>query len=122
MNNLRYAFFACAIALTTMLLWAGVMPSAGEAIGARLHVSAHLISYAVLAFAWRGALAHIPVSIVALFVIGFGFMQEGIEVFGHAHPYESGDALIDALGAIVGAVFAQLVVKQLGPDQTRKHG
>jgi hypothetical protein len=116
MKNPRHAFFACAIALTIALLWAGVMPSAGEAIGARLHGSAHLIAYAVLALAWRGALPQIRVWIVALLVIGFGFMQEGIEVSSHAHPYETGDALIDALGAIIGAGFAQLAAKQSGPD------
>jgi VanZ family protein len=120
MKYRRHTFLASAIASTIVLLWAGVTPSAGEAIGARHHGIAHLISYAVLAFAWRGALAQIPVSIIALLVIGFGFMQEGIEVFGHAHPYEIGDALIDALGAIVGAVFAQLAVKQSGPDKARK--
>ena len=112
-DNLRRASLVCAIALTILLLWAAVAPSVGDAFAANHHRSAHLISYAIFALTWRVAVAQVPTWIVTLFVIGFAFFHEGIEVFGHAHPYEIDDALIDALGAIIGAVFAHLAMKQL---------
>jgi VanZ family protein len=113
MDNLRRAFVVFAIALTIILLWASVAPSAGELFAARHHRGAHLVSYFILAFAWRGALWHMPIWVVALSVVGFGFLQEGIEVFGHAHPYELKDALVDAVGAITGTVFAHVTMKHL---------
>jgi hypothetical protein len=101
---LRRASLVCAIALTILLLWAAVALSVGEAFAANHHRSAHLISYAILALTWRVAVAQIPTWIVTLFVIGFAVIHEGIEIFGHAHPYEIDDAFIDAIGAIIGVV------------------
>jgi hypothetical protein len=110
MNSLRRVSLVCAIALTIILLWASVVPFAGE-FAAKHHRSAHLIAYAILALAWRGALARLPAWVVALSVIGFGFLQEGIEVFGHFHHYELNDALVDGIGATAGVVFAHLATK-----------
>src|SRR5438046_6357838 len=59
---LRRVSLACAIALTIALLVAGVMPSAGQAFGGELHRRAHLVSFAVLALAWRWSLPRVPVS------------------------------------------------------------
>jgi len=40
--------------------------------------------------------------------MGFGFLQEVIEIFGHGHPFESNDVVIDVLGAIIGVMLAQI--------------
>jgi VanZ family protein len=96
----------CAIALTIALLWASFLPTVGQTFGGDHHLSAHLISFAILALAWTWALTRAHTSIVALFVIGFGFLQEGIEIFGHGHPFEINDVVIDALGAIIGVMLA----------------
>jgi VanZ family protein len=78
----------------------------GQTFGADHHRSAHLISFAILALAWTLALTRAPTLVVALFVIGFGFLQEGIEIFGHSHPFEINDVVIDSLGAIIGVILA----------------
>ena len=113
MSQLQRISVACAIVLTIILLWASVAPSGGEFV-ARHHRSAHLISYAILGVAWRVALMRISGWLVALFVIAFGFLQEGIEIVGHSHPFEVSDALINALGAIAGVGFAQLSLRWIG--------
>jgi hypothetical protein len=109
---LRRACLVCAIAFTIALVWASIMPSAGQAFAGAHHRSAHLVSFAILAFTWHGALARVPAWIVALCVIGFGFLHEGVEVYGHVHPYELNDALIDAAGGIAGVLLAQLAMKR----------
>ena len=108
---LRRVSLVCAIALTIALLLASVMPSAGQAFGGELHRRAHLVSFAVLALAWRWALPRAPVSMVALGVIGFAFLHEAIEIFGHRHPYELQDVAIDASGALIGLILAQVAKK-----------
>ena len=108
---LRRVSLFCAIALTIALLLAGVMPSAGQAFGGDLHRRAHLISFAVFALAWRWALPRVPISMVALGVIGFAFLHEAIEIFGHGHPYEIEDVVIDACGALTGVILAQVEKK-----------
>lgn len=108
---LRRVSLVCAIALTIALLLASVMPSAGQAFGGELHRRAHLVSFAVLALAWRWSLPRVPVSMVALGVIGFAFLHEAIEIFGHRHPYELQDVAIDASGALIGLILAQVAKK-----------
>ena len=83
-------------------------------MASRHHRSAHLISYAALAFAWRGTLTRTPTWILVIAVIAFGFLQEGVEVVTHAHPYELSDAMLDAVGALVGAVGARVALRILG--------
>jgi hypothetical protein len=108
---LRRVSLFCAIALTIALLVASVMPSAGQAFAGELHRRAHLISFAVLALAWRWAVPQVPASLVALGVIGFAFFHEAVEIFGHGHPYEMEDVLIDASGALIGLILAQVAKK-----------
>jgi hypothetical protein len=106
----RVALF-CAIALTIALLIASVMPSAGHAFGGEVHRRAHLMSFAALALAWRWSLPRVPIAMVALGVIGFAFLHETIEIFGHGHAYEMQDVAIDASGAVIGLILAQVVKK-----------
>ena len=108
---LRRVSLFCAIALTIALLVASVMPSVGHAFGGNLHRRAHLVSFAVLALAWRWSLPRVPVAAVALGVIGFAFLQETIEIFGHGHAYEMEDVAIDATGAVIGLILAQVAKK-----------
>src|SRR5574340_1247162 len=106
--NLQRVFLACAIALTVVLLWAGIVSAAGQALGGGSHWLAHFVSFAILAFAWRCGLPRVSAFIVVLAVIAFGFAHEAIEVVGHAHAYELGDAVVDAIGAIAGVLLGYL--------------
>ncbi len=108
---LRRVSLFCAIALTIALLLAGVMPSAGQVFGGDLHRRAHMTSFAALALTWRWALPRVPAWMVALGVVGFAFFHEAIEIFGHGHPYEMEDVLIDASGAVIGLILAQVAKK-----------
>src|SRR3981081_1304346 len=111
---LRRVSLFCAIALTIALLVASVMPSAGQAFGGELHRRAHLVSFAVLALAWRWSLPRVPVSMVALGVIGFAFLHEAIGILGHRHRYESEQLAIAASGAPIGLILAQVAKKTAG--------
>ena len=53
----------------------------------------------------------VPVSMVGLGVIGFAFLHEAIEIFGHRRPYEMEDVAIDASGALIDLILAQLAKK-----------
>ena len=88
-----------------------IVPFAGQTVGPEYHRSAHLISFAVLGLSWTWAVVRAPVSVIALSVIGFGALQEGIEIYGHAHPFEMGDVIIDALGAVIGVVLGYAAKK-----------
>jgi hypothetical protein len=69
----------------------------------------------ILAFAWRWGLPGVSALIVALALIAFGFVHEAIEIIGHAHAYELGDAVVDAIGSIVGVLLARLPTNRPGP-------
>jgi hypothetical protein len=111
MDVLRRVALFCAIALTIALLVAGMMPAAGQAFGGDLHRKAHLASFALLALAWRWSLPRVPISLLALGVIGFAFLQEAIEIFGHHHRFEMEDVAIDASGALIGLILAEVARK-----------
>ena len=95
--------------MTLGLLWVSLQPLAGWVSAyVHLHFAAHFVAYAVLAFAWRRGLPGVPARLVLLAVVAFGFAQEAIEIAGHAHPFELADALVDAAGAVAGAVIARI--------------
>ncbi|HXM84113.1 MAG TPA: hypothetical protein VN929_19645 [Burkholderiales bacterium] len=107
-QNLRRVSLACAIALTIALLGASVVPSAGRIVTIEAHWFAHFVSFAILAFAWTFGLPSVSPFIVAPVVIAFGIVHEAIEIVGHAHTYELGDAFVDGVGAIIGVLLARL--------------
>jgi hypothetical protein len=108
-QNLQRASLALSIPLTILLLWASVRPSVAQTFEGELHWLAHFLAFVILAAAWRCALPRVPAFIVTLAVIGFGFVQEAIEMVGHAHAFELRDAVVDSVGVIVGILIASLV-------------
>jgi hypothetical protein len=117
-RTLERLFLTAAIVMTLGLLWASVIPGSGKA-GAYggLHYVNHFTGYAVLAFAWRRGLPKVPPWAMLAAVIAFAFVQEGIEVAGHGHPFELNDAVVDALGAMVGVA----IERALGRMSARAH-
>lgn len=106
---LRRISLACAIALTTILLWASFVPYAGKIFVGGSHWLSHVVSFMILGFSWRCSLTRVSALNVTLSVITFGFIHEAIEIWGHAHAYELGDAVLDGIGAIIGVLLASLV-------------
>jgi hypothetical protein len=117
--TLRRTAFACAIALTVLVFVAGFVPSTGSIFRGSSHWFAHLVSFAVLGFAWKRALPRASAVFVALGVIAFGFIHEAIEIAGHAHTYELRDAIVDSVGAAVGVIVAQLAARRSHADKGR---
>lgn len=97
--------------MTLLQLWAAWEPSVGQFAAGRLHLHAlaHVGSYALLAVAWACGLPEVPLIVIALAVIAFGFGQEALEMFGHSHNFERHDVLIDAFGALTGALIGELL-------------
>ncbi len=56
---------ACAIASTIVLLWASMVPSAGQIFVGQSHWSSHVLSFIILGFSWRCGLPRISALIVA---------------------------------------------------------
>jgi VanZ family protein len=48
---------------------------------------------------------------IALTIALLAFLHEAIEIFGHGHPYEMEDVAIDASGAVIGLILAQVAMK-----------
>jgi hypothetical protein len=103
------AFLAVAVAMTLGLVLAAAHPSGSAIVADWLHDSAHIGAFAAVSFAWALALPKVPAPLVMLAVAAFGLAHEGIEISGHAHPFEIGDVWLDAAGAVAGVVFARLL-------------
>ncbi|MEO8719425.1 MAG: hypothetical protein ABI423_14505 [Burkholderiales bacterium] len=106
LNRTLIPFFPAAIALTLALLGASAIPVAGQLAYGNWHWIAHFGAYAVLAYLWRRALPRALALGVAAAVVAFGFVQEAIEIAGHAHGIELADALVNAAGGALGVAAA----------------
>lgn len=89
--------------MTLIVLWAGIHPGAGEALGSAWHTPAHLVAFALVALAWGYALPTVPRWAIWAGLATFGFLHEAMEIATHHHPFELEDAVVDAIGAL--AVF-----------------
>ena len=103
-------WFAVAITMTLVVLWASVAPAASRIPPSGTHHLGHLVSFGVLAMAWSFAYARAPWVLVLCLVAAFGFMQEAIEIVGHGHAFEVSDAIVDAMGAVAGVAFSRLLL------------
>ena len=94
------------VAMVAALLWAACRPFNPLEIGLLghwyRHNPAHFLTFAALAIVWTLALHRTPPIAVALAIVAFSFMHEGLEIIGHAHRFELHDALINTLGTLAG--------------------
>lgn len=94
------------VAMVAALVWAACRPFNPLEIGLLdhwyTHYPAHFLTFAALAIVWTLALHRTPPIAVALAIVAFSFMHEGLEIIGHAHRFELHDALVNALGTLVG--------------------
>ena len=94
------------VAMVAALLWAACRPFSPLEIGLLghwyRHYPAHFLIFAALAIVWTLALHRTPPMAVALALVAFSFMHEGLEIIGHAHGFELHDALVNAFGTLAG--------------------
>lgn len=101
---------ALAIALTVFLFVVGSFPAAGKAFPGVMHWLAHFATYAVIAFSYGLGWHKQPAMLVAGFVAALGAIHEYSEIFTHEHTFEIADALVNAIGAVVGVAVERVVV------------
>ena len=102
---------AAAALLTLGLFTVGSIPAAGLALPGVLHWVAHFAAYALIAFAFglgwplRRAL-HLAVLVAAI-----GVIHESSEIFTHSHAFEAEDAIVNAIGALVGVAIQRATLR-----------
>lgn len=96
---------AAAVLLTLGLFTIGNIPTAGQAFPGALHWVAHLAAYALIAFAsglgWPNRHAMQIAALVAI----IGAIHETTEIFTHSHAFETEDAVVNAIGALIGVAI-----------------
>ena len=90
-------------------------PGAGYLFPGRWHYIAHFLTFAVFGAVWTLGLPKASPLHVAAGAVAFGFMHEAYEIAGHVHGFELVDAIVDAMGAIVGISFAHLCLRGTTP-------
>jgi VanZ family protein len=101
---------AVGIAMAVAFFTAASLPAAGKIFTKSWHYAAHFAAFVVFAAAWALGLPRVPVVAVIACVVLFGFLHEWYEVLGHAHGFELADAIIDGIGAVVGAITARALL------------
>jgi hypothetical protein len=106
--SLERVFLASAIVLTIALTLAAMTPLPPRAMGGVPHLAVHVAAYMVVAFAWARGLPTVPPLALLLAGAALGFAHEGLEIFGHQHPFELLDTCYDAIGAAIGVLIARI--------------
>ena len=103
---------AVAVLLTIGLFTIGSIPTAGHAFPGSMHWVAHLAAYAVIAFSFSLGWAERPGMYIAAFVAAIGAIHEATEIITHSHVFETNDAIVNAIGALIG-IAIQKITKRL---------
>lgn len=102
---------AIAVLLTLGLFTVGSMPAAGHAFPGAIHWVAHIAAYALIAFAFcLGWQQHPALHIAALIAI-IGAIHEATEIITHSHGFEIEDAIVNAIGALVGVIIQRAITR-----------
>jgi hypothetical protein len=96
---------AFAVLLTLGLFIVGSSPNAGDAFPGAMHWVMHLAVFALIAFAFGLGWPKRPVAHIAILVAAIGIVHEITEISTHNHAFESEDAIVNALGALIGVAI-----------------
>ncbi len=94
-----------AMLLTLGLFTVGSLPAAGQAFPGAGHSVAHLAAYALIAFAFGLGWPLKPTAHVVALVATIGAIHEVTEIFTHSHSVETGDIIINGIGALIGVAL-----------------
>jgi len=95
--------------LTLGLFTVGSLPTTGHAFPGAMHWAAHLAAYALIAFAFGLGWPKRPVVQIAVFVAAIGIVHETTEIITHSHLFETEDALVNAVGALIGVAIQRAI-------------
>lgn len=96
---------AIAALLTLGLFTIGSIPASGLAFPGAMHWMAHLVAYALIAFAFGLGWQQRPALQITALVTAIGAIHEATEIVTHSHGFETEDVMINALGAVVGVAI-----------------
>jgi VanZ family protein len=96
---------AAAVLLTVSLFAISSAPNAGQAFPGVMHWAAHLAAYALVAFAFGLGWPKRPIVHIAILVAAIGIIHESTEIVTHSHAFETEDAIVNAIGALVGVAI-----------------
>ncbi|MDP2760181.1 MAG: hypothetical protein Q8O64_07205 [Sideroxyarcus sp.] len=98
-----------AVLLTLGLFTIGSIPAAGHAFPGAMHWAAHLAAYALIAFAFGLGWPKWPAAQIAAFVAAIGIAHEATEIITHSHVFETEDAIVNAIGALIGVTIQRAI-------------
>jgi hypothetical protein len=96
---------AATVLLTLGLFTVGSVPTAGHAFPGAMHWLAHLAAYALIAFAFGLGWPKRPAALILAFVAAIGAMHETTEILTHSHGFETEDAIVNVIGALIGVAI-----------------
>lgn len=102
---------AAAAFFTLLLFSVGSLPAAGQVFPGVSHWIAHLVTYALIAFAFAHGWPMRPAIQIFVFVSVIGAVHEASEIYTHNHGIEWEDVMINAAGAFLG-LAAQLGIRR----------
>jgi hypothetical protein len=104
----------CHLALTVGISTAAILvvvaflPPPDIARATAPHWLLHAAVFAILGLAWTVGLPRVSALRITLAIVTFGFLHEAIEIFGHGHSFEFGDALNNAVGTVTGTLVGSM--------------
>ncbi|CAN5296262.1 hypothetical protein BH10PSE17_BH10PSE17_22630 [soil metagenome] len=107
--SLTRASLVAAIVLTLALIWGGGVKGTGSWFVGIWHDIEHLGAFGLFTLLWCLALPRVPVILVAMLGVSAGIAHEAWEIVGHVHAFEWDDAIVDGIGAVLGAVMGGII-------------
>lgn len=97
--------------LTLGLFTVGSIPTSGHAFRGAMHWVARVAAYALIAFAFGLSWPQRPVVQITAFVGMIGVINEVTEIITHSQAFETEDAVVNGIGALIGAAIQSVIVQ-----------
>lgn len=110
-----------AVLLTIVLFTLGSLPAVGQAFPGALHWIAHLGAYALIAFAYGLGWPKQSAVLIAALVATIGLIHESTEIVTHSHVFETTDAIVNAIGAVIGVIIQRTALHAIHNERRTTH-
>jgi len=91
--------------LILTLFTVGSLPAAGQAFPGIMHWVAHLSAFALIALSFGLGWPRMQATHIAVIVAAIGVFHELTEIITHSHAFETQDAVINSIGALIGVAI-----------------